>query len=69
VKTQLAEKALQAAKAANVALSGKEAMVAELREEVKEARSVVQEETSSLQRAQLNVNTAIQAAQQSQDQV
>lgn len=44
-------------------------MVEQLREEVKEARSVVQEETSSLQQAQANVNVAVQAARQSQDQV
>lgn len=44
-------------------------MVEQLLEEVKEARSVVQEETSSLQQAQANVNAAIQAARQSQDQV
>jgi len=69
VKAQLAEKAVQAAKAAEAALSGKEAMVEQLREEMKEARSVVQEETSSLQRAQINANAAVQAAQQSQDQV
>lgn len=69
VKAQLAEKAVQAAKAADEVLSGKEAMVKQLREEVNEARSVVQEETSSLQQAQANVNTAVQAAQQSQNQV
>jgi len=69
VKAQLAEKAVQAAKAAEMALSGKEAMVEQLQEEVKEARSVVQEETSSLHRAQVNANAAVQAARQSQDQV
>lgn len=69
MKAQLAEKAVHAAKAAETVLSGKEAMVKQLREEVKEARSVVQEETSSLQQAQANVNTAVQAARQSQNQV
>jgi len=44
-------------------------MVEQLREEVKEAKSVVQEETSSLQQAQANLNVAVQAARQSQDQV
>lgn len=65
----MAEKAVQAAKAAEAALLNKEAIVEQLLEEVKEARSVVQEETSSLQQAQVNVNAAIQAARQSQDQV
>ncbi|XP_011639403.1 FYVE and coiled-coil domain-containing protein 1-like [Pogonomyrmex barbatus] len=69
VKAQLAEKAVQAAKAAEAVLPGKEAMVEQLRNEVKEARSVVREETSSLQQAQANVNVAVQAAQQSQDQL
>lgn len=69
MKAQLAAKAAQAAKAAEAVLSGKEAMVEQLREEVKEAQSVVREETSSLQQAQINVNVAVQAARQSQDQV
>lgn len=69
MKAHLAAKAIQAAKAAEAALSSKEAMVEQLQEEVKEARSVVQEETFSLQQAQANVDAAIQAARQSQDQV
>ncbi|XP_076376189.1 uncharacterized protein LOC117229444 isoform X1 [Megalopta genalis] len=69
VKTQLAEKAVHAAKAVDEVLSRKKMLVAELQEEVKEAQSVVQEETSSLDREQSNVNAALQAARQSQDQL
>lgn len=69
VKTQLAEKAVQAAKAAEAALMTKKTVVEQIQEEVKEAQSVVQEETLSLQRERGNVNAAIQAARQSQDQV
>lgn len=69
VKTQLAEKAVQAAKAAEEALTGKKVVVDQLQEEVREAQSVVQEESSSLEQEQANVNAALQAARQSQDQV
>lgn len=69
VKAQLAEKAVEAAKAAENVLTGKKVIVEELQEEVKEAQSVVQEESSSLEREQLNANAAVQAARQSQDQV
>lgn len=41
----------------------------QLQEEVREAQSVVQEESSSLEQEQANVNAALQAARQSQDQV
>mgnify|MGYP004578331777 CR=1 FL=1 len=69
VKAQLAEKAVQAAKAAEEALTAKKVIVDQLQEEVREAQSVVQEESSSLEREQANVNAALQAARQSQDQV
>lgn len=41
VKEQLAEKAVEAAKAADAALAGKEALVQQLQEEIKEADVVV----------------------------
>lgn len=67
VKTQLAEKAVEAAKAAEDVLTRKKVIVDELQEEVKEAQSVVQEESTSLEQEQVNVNAAVQAARQSQD--
>ncbi|XP_046629117.1 uncharacterized protein LOC124309493 [Neodiprion virginianus] len=69
VKAQLAEKAVQAAKAAEAALSGKEAIVEQLKGEVKEAESVVREEGVSLQQTQSNVKSAMEAAQQSRIQL
>lgn len=69
MKAQLAEKALQAARAAEAALSGKEAIVQQLEEEVRESETVVEEEMGSLQQAKSNVNAAIEAAKESQDQV
>lgn len=69
MKTQLAEKAVQAAKAAEEVLSGKKVIVDQLQEEVREAQSVVQEESASMEQEQANVNAAVQAARQSQDQV
>ncbi|OWR54297.1 hypothetical protein KGM_214869 [Danaus plexippus plexippus] len=64
VKTQLAEKALQAAKAAEAALAGKQAVVEQLQQEVKEAEAVVAENTAAVHQQQTAVNAAIQAAQQ-----
>lgn len=69
VKSQLADKALQAAKAAEAALAGKQSIVEQLEQEVRDAEAVVQEEGSSLQHAQSNVNAAMQAAQQATLQV
>lgn len=69
VKAQLAEKALQAAKAAEAALAGKQSIVEQLEQQVRESESVVQEEGSSLQQTQGNVNAAMQAAQQATTQV
>lgn len=69
MKTQLAEKAVQAAKAAEEVLTGKKVIVDQLQEEVREAQSVVQEESASMEQEQANVNAAVQAARQSQDQV
>lgn len=48
VKTQLADKAMEAAKAAEAALSGKEALVSQIQEELKEAEVVVSETSKYL---------------------
>lgn len=69
VKTQLAEKALQAAKAAEAALAGKQAVVEQLQQEVKEAEAVVAENTAAVHQQQAAVNAAVQAAQQATAQV
>lgn len=69
VKTQLAEKALQAAKAAEAALAGKQAVVEQLQQEVKEAEAVVAENTAAVHQQQGTVNSAVQAAQQATAQV
>ncbi|TMW53844.1 hypothetical protein DOY81_001129, partial [Sarcophaga bullata] len=68
VKMQLAEKAMQAAKAAEAALAGKQEMVETLEQEVREAEIVLQEQSASLQNAQQNVQAAMQAYQQAQSQ-
>lgn len=57
---QLIASALQAAKAAEAALAGKQSIVEQLEQEVREAEAVVQEEGASLQQAQANVNAAMQ---------
>lgn len=44
-------------------------MVGQLQREMKEAETVVQEESSSLQRVQVNADAAEQAAKQAQQQV
>lgn len=49
--------------------SGKQAIVEQLEQEVREAEAVVQEESASLQQCQANVNAAIQAAQQANTQL
>lgn len=69
VKTQLAEKALQAAKAAEAALSGKQAVVEQLQQQVKEAEGVVAENTAAVHQQQSTVNAAVQAAQQASAEV
>ena len=69
MKAQLADKAIQAAKAAEAALSGKQIIVDQLEEEIKEAQSVVREEAVSLQQTKANVNAAVHAARQSTQQV
>lgn len=69
MKAQLAEKAMQSAKAAEAALAGKEAIFEQMQEEVKEAQSVVKEETNSLGNARKNANAAINAVRETQQQV
>lgn len=66
---QLAEKANVAAKAAEAALSGKEVIVQQLEQEIKEALSVVHEETNALQRSETNIEAAIRAEQEAQQEV
>lgn len=50
-------------------MAGKQAIVEQLEQEVREAEAVVQEESSSIQQGQSNVNAAMQAAQQATAQV
>ncbi|KAH8406998.1 hypothetical protein KR222_003538 [Zaprionus bogoriensis] len=69
VKTQLAEKALAAAKAADAALAGKQQIVDQLEAEVHEGELVVREESASLQSSQGNCAAAAQAAKQSNVQI
>lgn len=64
IKEQLAERAHQAAVAAEAALAGKKQIVDELQHEVHEAEGVVQEEYSSMQSAETVVQAAIQAHQE-----
>ncbi|XP_011292421.2 plectin-like [Musca domestica] len=69
VKMQLADKALQAARAAEAALAGKQQIMEQLQQEVREAEAVVQEESLSLQNSQQNVQAAVKAAEQAQAQL
>lgn len=62
IKQELAEKAFQSAKAAEAALTGKQMMVQQLEVETHEASAVVEEETSSLQNTEANMNAAVEAA-------
>lgn len=64
VKTQLADKACAAAKAANAALARKEAIVAQLDMEVRESELTVRNEAGYLQTAQANCESAAQASKQ-----
>ncbi|XP_017101794.2 uncharacterized protein CG45076 [Drosophila bipectinata] len=64
VRVQLADKAVQAAKAAEAALAGKEQLVEQLQGEVREAVIVVQEESASLVNSQVNLNAATTSAKQ-----
>ncbi|SPP88072.1 tol-Pal system protein TolA [Drosophila guanche] len=69
VKTELAERAAQSARAAEAALAGKQQMVEQLAQEMAEAEAVVTEVTASLQNTQINTNAAAAAASDSQTQL
>ncbi|KAH8236235.1 hypothetical protein KR032_009011, partial [Drosophila birchii] len=62
IKTELAEKAFQSAKAAEAALLGKEMMVEQLEKEAQEANAVIEGETVALQTIEANMNSAVEAA-------
>lgn len=64
VKAQLAEKAEQAAHAAEAALEGKIAMVEQLQEELKEAADLVEEQARSCKDSQTNLQAAMNALAQ-----
>ncbi|KAH8294933.1 hypothetical protein KR018_004383 [Drosophila ironensis] len=64
VRTQLADKANQAAKAAQAALAGKQEIVEQLQDEVHEAEIVLREETDSVIGSRANLNAANTSAKQ-----
>lgn len=68
-KFQLAEKAIQAAKASQAALSAKQSIVEELERELRESEVVVQDLSSSIQQSEANANAALRAAQQAAAQL
>ncbi|KAF7987270.1 hypothetical protein HCN44_003032 [Aphidius gifuensis] len=69
VKLQIAEKAKDAAKMAETALSGREAVVGQLQQEVKEAEAVVREEIISIKTTKSHVQSSIQAAREAQQEL
>ncbi|KAH8417624.1 hypothetical protein KR222_002863 [Zaprionus bogoriensis] len=69
VKSELADKALQSARAAEAALAGKQQIVEQLDAEHREAQAVVQEVTTSLQNTQGNAAAASDAATEAKSQV
>lgn len=68
-KFQLAEKAIQAAKASQAALSAKQSIVEQLERELRESEVVVQDLSSSIQQSEANANAALRAAQQAASQL
>ncbi|XP_008544205.1 uncharacterized protein LOC103568938 [Microplitis demolitor] len=68
IKSQLADKAVSAAKAAEAILIGKMSVVTQLQQEVKEAQAVVDEELSSIRRSKDLVKSAVIAAQQTAEE-
>lgn len=68
-KFQLAEKAIQAAKAGQAALSAKQSIVEQLERELRESEVVVQDMSSSIQQSEVNTNAAMRAAQQAAAQL
>lgn len=69
MKLQLAAKAKDAAKMAETAMAGKEAVVGQLQQEVKEAEAVVREEIASIKLTKLHVQSSIQAAREAEQEV
>ena len=69
MKTQLAEKAYDAAEAAEAALTGKESIVVRLEEELSDAEKVAQEECASLHEIQQQDQEAVKAAQLASQEV
>ncbi|EDV91635.1 uncharacterized protein CG45076 [Drosophila grimshawi] len=69
VKIQLAEKALQSAKAAEAALAGKQQIMDQLQAEHREADAVVQDVSNSLQSTQANAAAANDAAVEARSQL
>ncbi|XP_030563824.1 uncharacterized protein CG45076-like [Drosophila novamexicana] len=69
VKIQLAEKALQSARAAEAALAGKQQIMEQLDGEHREAEAVVQDVSNSLQNTQANAVAANDAANEAKTQL
>ncbi|KAL7723543.1 hypothetical protein ACLKA6_000131 [Drosophila palustris] len=69
VKSELAERALQSARAAEAALAGKQQIMEQLETEHREAEAVVQDVTSSLQNTQANAAAANDAAMEGKTQL
>ncbi|XP_030563826.1 uncharacterized protein LOC115764747 isoform X2 [Drosophila novamexicana] len=69
VKVELAEKALQSARAAEAALAGKQQIVEQLEMEHHEAEAVVQEVNNSLHNTQTNAAAANDAAAEARNQL
>ncbi|XP_008544065.1 uncharacterized protein LOC103568846 [Microplitis demolitor] len=69
VKTQLADKAIRASKAAEAALSGKIALLEQLAEETKEAQIVFQDGSLELEQVRTSTNAAMRVARDSRQQL
>ncbi|XP_034485749.1 uncharacterized protein LOC117790413 isoform X2 [Drosophila innubila] len=69
VKSELAERALQSARAAEAALAGKQQIMEQLVTEHREAEAVVQDVTNSLQNTQANAAAANDAAVEAKTQL
>ncbi|KAH0548388.1 uncharacterized protein LOC123273646 [Cotesia glomerata] len=69
VKSQLADRAIRAAKAAEAALSGKIALLEQLGEETKEAQIVFQDGSLELEQVRKSTNAAIRMARDSRQQL
>lgn len=69
MKKQLAEKALQAARAAEAALSGKRSVVLHVKENLAEAERIAEQDLLSVRQQQEAMNKALQSAQKATAQV